>query len=85
MAAHGLRIEAATGKGDAMSELAPHQQRVVTEEEELRVKTIALGHFFENPLFQKLDEAEQARLKRQWKLMQQYGQVLNERIDAFHR
>ncbi len=63
--------------------MSPHQQRVVTEYEELLEKTLALGSFFDNPIFAKLDAAEQERLERQWKLMQQYGQVLSERIGAF--
>jgi len=63
--------------------MQPHQQRVVTEYEELLAKTLALGSFFDNPIFAKLDAAERDRLERQWKLMQQYGQVLSERIAAF--
>lgn len=63
--------------------MQPHQQRVVDEYNELMDRTTKLGVFFGNTIFQKLDQAEQERLNRQWKLMQQYGEVLAERIAAF--
>ena len=63
--------------------LAPYQQRVVDEYDELFIKTTALRIFFGNDTFQRLDAAEQDRLNRQWKAMQKYGEVLAERIAAF--
>jgi len=63
--------------------MQPHQQRVVDEYNELFEKTTKLGLFFGTKIFTGLDAAEQDRLDRQWQLMQQYGQVLSERISAF--
>jgi hypothetical protein len=64
--------------------MKPHQERVVTEYEELLSKTLALGKFLDTPVFEQLDEAEQARLREQWKVMQQYGLILSQRIAAFN-
>lgn len=66
-----------------MKTLQPHQQRVVSEYDELKTKTLALGIFLQSNTFQGLDPQEQFRLERQWELMQQYGQILSERIEAF--
>lgn len=63
--------------------MAPHQQRVIDEYHDLKDKSIKLGYFFNSPVFAKLDEAEQERLNRQWKVMQEYGGILAERIKAF--
>lgn len=63
--------------------MQPHQLRVVAEYEELLAKTLALGHFFDSTTYAKLDVAEQERLCRQWQVMQQYGLILSERIQAF--
>lgn len=63
--------------------LAPHQQRVVTEQEELDAKIKNLIAFFPTAIFMKLDVAEQNRLKRQVTIMQDYSDVLRERIEAF--
>ena len=63
--------------------MQPHQQRVVDEYNELVMRTTALGVFFGKDTFQRLDQAEQERLNKQWKLMQQYGEVLAERIEHF--
>lgn len=61
----------------------PHQQRVVDEYSDLFEKTTKLGLFFGTPTFAKLDPLEQVRLNRQWQVMQEYGQILSERIAAF--
>jgi hypothetical protein len=63
--------------------LLPHQQRVVTERDELNTKINALEKFIESPLFAQLDLAEQNRLKGQNRLMVAYADVLTERIVAF--
>ncbi len=63
--------------------MAPHQQRVIDEKADLEVKIEALGKFFSNPLFLKLDEAERERLKRQHAIMADYRDILQERIAAF--
>ena len=66
-----------------MKTLQPHQQRVVTELDELKTRTLALGVFLQSTTFQGLDSREQFRLERQWELMHQLGQILSERIEAF--
>ena len=65
------------------SALPAHQQRVVDEYHELFTRTTKLSYFFNNPIFLKLPADEQVRLNKQWKVMQEYGQVLSERIAAF--
>lgn len=64
-------------------ELAPHQQRVVTERADLNLKIEALGRFFATGVFIALVEAEQSRLRRQLGVMQEYSDILSERIAAF--
>lgn len=64
--------------------MAPHQQRVVDEKSELDDKITKLKAFIcENPLFSKLDGAEQARLTQQHGVMSVYSNILGERIAAF--
>ncbi len=60
-----------------------YQERVVNEYNELRARTVALGLFLESKQYTKLDEAEKERLAEQWKIMQSYGHILSERIEAF--
>lgn len=63
---------------------APHQQRVIDEKNALDDKATKLSAFIgKNPLFEKLDAAEQERLKIQNDLMWQYSEVLGQRIAAF--
>jgi len=66
-----------------MKELQPHQQRVVTEKEELSEKLAKLLAFFQTPIFAGLSEAEQSRLRNQARFMDGYAAVLEERIAAF--
>ena len=66
-----------------MKELQPHQQRVVTEKEELAEKLVKLLSFFQTPIFAGLSEAEQSRLRNQARFMDGYAAVLEERIAAF--
>jgi hypothetical protein len=67
-----------------MSQLQPHQQRVVDERRELDTKIEALSVFIRaNPVFLNLDAAEQARLKYQSAAMADYSYILGERIGAF--
>ena len=64
--------------------LQPHQQRVVDEKNELDTKANALSQFIGlSPIFEKLDAAEQERLKLQNDLMWQYSEILGERIANF--
>jgi len=61
----------------------PHQKRVIDEYDELYKKTVAIGLFMGTKMFLSLDASEMSRLNKQWQLMQQYGLVLSERIEAF--
>ncbi len=65
-------------------ELQPHQQRVVTEKEELDTKATALSNFIgTSPIFDTLAPAEQERLKEQNDVMWRYSEILGARIAAF--
>ena len=67
-----------------MTDMQPHQQRVVTEKAELDEKALALSTFIgSSPIFETLPAAEQERLKEQNDVMWQYSTILAERIAAF--
>lgn len=67
-----------------MTQLAPHQQRVVDEKTALDEKATALSNFIGlNPIFNTLDPAEQERLREQNDVMWQYSEILGKRIEAF--
>ena len=62
----------------------PHQERVVTEKNELDEKAKALSSFIgSSDVFAKLDTAEQERLKEQNDIMWRYSEILGKRIAAF--
>lgn len=63
--------------------MLPHQERVVTEQKELAEKLEKLTAFTLTPTFAALPAAEQERLNRQHSIMEQYVNVLGERIAAF--
>lgn len=57
---------------------------MVDEKTELDTKANALSQFIgHNPIFTKLDQAEQERLKLQNDVMWQYSEILAARIAAF--
>lgn len=68
-----------------MKTLAPHQQRVVQEKEELDEKLSKLSAFIDSPNFTVTvkDENEIARLVCQEEIMKDYSEILAERIAAF--
>lgn len=68
-----------------MTELAPHQQRVVQEKIELDEKLTKLSAFISSPSFTKIvgDVEEVARLVCQEEIMKDYSEILAERIAAF--
>ena len=68
-----------------MNTLAPHQQRVVQEKEELDEKLSKLSAFIDSPNFTITvkDENEIARLVCQEEIMTDYSEILAERIAAF--
>lgn len=66
-----------------MTQLAPHQQRVVDEKRDLDDKREKLGNFKSTDLFASLPWQEQERLNTQAHIMTMYSAVLGERIAAF--
>jgi hypothetical protein len=61
-----------------------HQQRVVAEKAELNEKLTKLSEFIEmSPIFAGLPDDERERLVRQKSCMQEYSEILGERISAF--
>lgn len=66
-----------------MNQLQPHQQRVVTERDELRTKYEALMSFGQTETFASLPEQEQELLVEQSEAMSVYLEVLNRRIAIF--
>lgn len=71
---------------DLLTNLQPHQQRVVAEKQDNDNRLAKLNDFIaNNPLFLSsvFNDAERLRLVRQSELMMQLSQVLAERIEAF--
>ncbi len=63
--------------------LAPHQERVVTEYNDLLTKSIALESFLQGDFYKTLPEDEQLRLSNQNTVMHAYLSILNQRIKNF--
>jgi hypothetical protein len=64
--------------------MAPHQERVVQEKDELTEKVKKLGEFIlDNPIYTSLEEGERVRLNEQHYHMCCYLDILNERIKNF--
>jgi hypothetical protein len=63
--------------------LLPYQQRVITEQDELDIKMLALSKFFDTKFFLDLPDVEQSLLRKQYGYMQRYSSVLSERISNF--
>jgi hypothetical protein len=66
-----------------MKPVQPFQQRVVEESRELRYKLDKLNTFVETEMFNQLPVDEKDRMQRQRSLMDQYADVLDERILHF--
>ena len=60
-----------------------YQTRVIAEATDLDARRDALKAFIQGPLFDKVDIAEQARLKLQFQMMTGYAIVLHDRIANF--
>ena len=60
-----------------------YQKRVVAEREELNDRLDRLIVFLGGDVFPELSVAEQERLKKQAMLMQDYLEILDERIENF--
>lgn len=65
--------------------MAPHQQRVIDEREQLQERLTKLLAFFQTPAFAALDSAERVRMPVQARYMRGYSAVLAERIAAFRQ
>lgn len=63
--------------------MQPHQQRVVEEKAELDAKRAKLDLFVYTTTFDDLPLEERRRLNRQLTAMNDYSQVLGERLAAF--
>ena len=63
--------------------MLPHQERVVKEKEELDERLRKLKAFFKTPLYQTISHDETVRLRNQADVMQEYSDILTERINHF--
>jgi len=64
--------------------MAPHQERVIQEKDELKEKVDKLGAFIlDNSNYTNLEADEQSRLNKQHYHMCFYLDILNERIKNF--
>jgi hypothetical protein len=63
--------------------MAPHQERVVIERDELREKIAKLNAFLDGDTFNGLPADERRRLIAQEFVMCQYEHILNSRIACF--
>jgi hypothetical protein len=66
-----------------VSNLQPHQQRVVEERNELIEKVTKLHAFTKTETFNSLPDEEQSLLFKQEKEMKKYADILKQRIDVF--
>ena len=71
---------AGTRFGDTMQ---AYQERVLNEKAELDLRLEKLRAFYLDPLFASLPTDEQERLSRQAEVMQQYSEILGQRIAHF--
>jgi len=63
--------------------MQPHQQRVITERDELAEKLTKLIAFIGGSVYNGLPQDERIRLNKQATIMQDYLDVLAERIKSF--
>lgn len=66
-----------------VSNLQPHQQRVVEERNELIEKVTKLNAFTKTETFNSLPDEEKNLLLKQEKEMKKYADILKQRIDLF--
>ena len=64
-------------------DLQPHQQRVVTELDELNEKREKLAAFFNTETYNGLPAVERTLLMAQSTIMQSYASILGQRIAGF--
>lgn len=63
--------------------MQPHQERVVTESNDLRTKLDKLSEFIAGDVFKKLDMEDRDLLVEQRVFMNSYLDVLRQRIERF--
>ena len=68
---------------EKIMDLKPHQQRVLTEKDELAEKLTKLNAFIGGETYLGLSGEERVRLAKQAEIMKDYLDILNERITAF--
>jgi hypothetical protein len=67
----------------ASAVLQPHQERVITEREDLHGKIERLRAFIYREKFDSIAAEERSRLLKQLAVMKLYREILDERIAAF--
>tara|TARA_R110002012_G_C11677298_1_gene614042 strand:+ start:11261 stop:11455 length:195 start_codon:yes stop_codon:yes gene_type:complete len=63
--------------------MQPHEQRVVTERDELQSKIVKLEGFMEGPIFDGMEYTDRKFMRIQLMAMMTYCEVLNSRIGRF--
>ena len=63
-----------------MTELLPHQQRLVEERDELRDRIDKLSAFMASPMWSRLPDAERQLMVRQLRTMVSYSLALRDRL-----
>lgn len=63
--------------------MKPHEQRVVDEKNELGEKLEKLLTFLQTDIYKSLNEKEQELLSFQSQVMEDYYEVLQQRVDLF--
>ncbi len=69
--------------GQKDNEMAPHQERVVVERDELSDKLTKLTSFLVSDKIMSVHAEEASRLMKQASIMKEYLAILDERIAAF--
>jgi hypothetical protein len=64
--------------------MEPHESRVVDERGDLRIKMDALGNFMTTKAYGEMLEQDQNDLLKQFKIMNEYLNVLTRRIIRFN-
>jgi hypothetical protein len=63
--------------------MEPYQERIIEELVVLNHRIIALRNFLPSECFASLDQDEQLRMMEQLYHMQEYGKILQERVNAW--
>jgi hypothetical protein len=67
----------------SLDQMAPHQQRVREEWEDLDGRVVKLKAFIESPKFGSVDPEERSRLNAQLRCMEKLADILMERLEHF--